>query len=239
VYSSTRDAPVLLLGTAHVVDLSEPLRRILSERVLDAIAVELDPERAESLMGPEGTHRSSASAPLFARLWGVVQRRLGSEIGAGVPGAEMKVAIAVGRERKLPVFLIDDPIRMTLANLVRSMPFKERVTLLVSSVVGLFLPSRLVSEEMDRYTESPDEYTEQLRRVSPTTARVLLDDRNEHMADRLGTLRQQGYGRVAAVVGDAHLEGLRAALSRRGLPSEVVRFSELRVTVTAPSPGSS
>jgi pheromone shutdown protein TraB len=238
VYSSTLDAPVLLLGSAHVVDLSGPLRRILSDRVLDAIAVELDPERAESLMSPaESGHRSGGS-PLFARLWGVLQRRLGSEIGAGVPGAEMKVAIAVARERSLPVFLIDDPIRMTLANLVRSLSFKERVTLLASGLVGLFLPSRIVTREMDRYSESPREYTDELRRASPTLARVLLDDRNEHMADRLTALRQQGYGRMAAVVGDAHLEGLRAALARRGLPSEIVRFSELRAT-TAPSPGSS
>ncbi|HEY1198490.1 MAG TPA: TraB/GumN family protein [Thermoplasmata archaeon] len=238
MYSSTLEAPVLVLGSAHVVDLSEPLRRILSERVLDAIAVELDAERAQSLMSPDGPGRSSGSSPLFARLWGVVQRRLGSEIGAGVPGAEMKVAIGVARNRSLPVFLIDDPLRVTLANLVRSMSFKERVTLLVSGLVGLFLPSRLVTREMDRYAESPNEYTEELRRASPTMARVLLDDRNEHMADRLVSLRQQGYGRMAAVVGDAHLEGLRTALARRGLPSEVVRFSELRAA-TAPSPGSS
>lgn len=238
MYSSTLEAPVLVLGSAHVVDLSEPLRRILSERVLDAIAVELDAERAQSLMSPDGPGRSSGSSPLFARLWGVVQRRLGSEIGAGVPGAEMKVAIGVARDRSLPVFLIDDPLRVTLANLVRSMSFKERVTLLVSGLVGLFLPSRLVTREMDRYAESPNEYTEELRRASPTMARVLLDDRNEHMADRLVSLRKQGYGRMAAVVGDAHLEGLRTALTRRGLPSEVVRFSELRAT-TAPSPGSS
>jgi len=238
VYSSTLEAPVLVLGSAHVVDLSEPLRRILSERVLDAIAVELDAERAQSLMSPDGPGRSSGSSPLFARLWGVVQRRLGSEIGAGVPGAEMKVAIGVARNRSLPVFLIDDPLRVTLANLVRSMSFKERVTLLVSGLVGLFLPSRLVTREMDRYAESPNEYTEELRRASPTMARVLLDDRNEHMADRLVSLRQQGYGRMAAVVGDAHLEGLRTALAWRGLPSEVVRFSELRAA-TAPSPGSS
>ena len=238
MYSSTLDAPVLLLGSAHVVDLSEPLRRVLSERVLDGIAVELDTERAQSLMSPDGPGRGAGSAPLFARLWSVVQRRLGSEIGAGVPGAEMKVAIGVGRERNLPIFLIDDPIRVTLANLVRSMPFKERVTLLASSVVGLFLPSRIVAKEMDRYAESPGEYTEELRRVSPTTARVLLDDRNEHMADRLASLRQQGYRRMAAVVGDAHLEGLKSALGKRGVPSEVVRFSELR-GVTAPSPGSS
>lgn len=238
MYASTTESPVLLLGSAHVVDLSEPLRRVLSERVLDSIAVELDPERAQSLMSEGGPRGSSGSAPLFARLWGVVQRRLGSEIGAGVPGAEMKVAIQVARERGLPVFLIDDPIRVTLGNLVRTMPFKERVMLLASAAIGLVLPSKLVVREMDRYAESPSDYTAELRRVSPTTARVLLDDRNEHMADRLAVLRRQGHSRMAVVVGDAHLEGLRVALGRRGLPSEVVRFSELR-GATAPSPGSS
>jgi len=238
VYSSTLDAPVLLLGTAHVVDLSGPLRNALTGRVLDGIAVELDPERAEALMAPEGPGRRRGSAPLFARLWGIVQRRLGSEIGAGVPGAEMKVAIEVARARQVPVFLIDDPLRVTLANLVRSLSFKERVTLLASAVVGLFLPARIVHQEMDRYAEAPSEFTDELRRVSPNTARVLLDDRNEHMADRLAALRQQGYGRIAAVLGDAHLEGLRTALARRGVPTEVVRFAELRAA-TAPSPGSS
>lgn len=230
---------MLLVGSAHVVDLNEPLRRLFTDRVLDAFAVELDRERAEVLLSPEGTRRGGGSGPFFARLWGIVQRRLGAEIGAGAPGAEMKVAIEIARERNVPVFLIDDPIRMTLASLVRSMPFKERVTLLVSSIVGLFLPPRVVSREMDRYAASPEEYTDELRRVSPTTARVLLDDRNEHMANRLAELRQKGYGRMAAVVGDAHLTGLQGALARRGVPSEVVRFSELRGTPTAPSPGAS
>jgi pheromone shutdown protein TraB len=238
VYASTTESPVLLLGSAHVIDLSGPLRRVLSERVLDSIAVELDAERAQSLMSDADHHGSSGSAPLFARLWGLVQRRLGSEIGAGVPGAEMKLAIQVAKERGLPVFLIDDPIRMTLTNLVRTMPFKERVMLLASAVIGIVLPSKLVVREMDRYAESPGDYTAELRRVSPTTARVLLDDRNEHMADRLAVLRQQGHSRMAVVVGDAHLDGLRSALGRRGVPSEVVRFSELRGT-TVPSPGSS
>ena len=235
------DAPVLLVGSAHVVDIAAPVRAALSSRVLDAVAVELDAERAQVLLSPEGPGRRSGSAPLFARLWGVVQRRLGAEIGGGAPGGEMKAAMEFAKERSLPVFLIDDPIRVTLANLVRSMPFKERVTLLASAVVGLFLPSRVVNREMDRYAESPTEYTEELRRVSPTVARVLLDDRNEHMADRLAELRRQGYGRMAAVVGDAHLDGLRAALARRAVPSEVVRFANLRgaTAPTGPSPGSS
>jgi len=226
---------VLLLGAAHVVDLAAPIRRILEERTLDGVAVELDEERAAALFAPEGSRSRGAGAPLFARLWGTLQRRLGAEIGGGAPGDEMKTAALVAKDRALPLFLIDDPIRATLLQLVRTMPFKERVVLLASSVIGLFLPSRVVEREMDRYSESPEEYTAELRTASPTIARVLLDDRNEHMAARLADLRGRGYGRIAAVVGDAHLAGLSAALRRRGVPVETISFRELRGP-TGPSP---
>jgi pheromone shutdown protein TraB len=102
----------------------------------------------------------------------------------------------------------------------------------VGASVALFLPARLVTREMDRYAESPEEYTAQLRATSPTLARVLLDERNEHMADRLTRLRVHGYGRIAAVVGDAHLSGLAAALGRRGVAVETIPFARLR-SVTA------
>ena len=239
MYARTTESPVLLIGGAHVVDLAAPLRRLLADRTLDGVAVELDPERAQALLASEGAPPHAAGAPLFARLWGLVQRRLGAEIGGGPPGAEMREAALYAREQGLPLFLIDDPIRATLLELVRAMPLKERLTLLLSALVGLFLPARVVEREMDRYVEAPAAYAEELRRTSPTMARVLLDDRNEHMADRLAELRGRGYGRLAAVVGDAHVAGLRAALGRRGVPTEVVSFGELRGApprAPAPSP---
>lgn len=235
MYARTTEAPVLLLGAAHVIDLSAPLRRILSERTLDGVAVELDQERAETLFGPPSIEARHPSGPIVARLWGRIQRRLGDDLGGGPPGAEMKVAAAVAHERELPLFLIDDPIRMTLRSLVGSLPMKERVILLTSAVIGLFVPSRVVSREMDRYADEPEEYTAELRRASPTLARVLLDDRNEHMADRLAALRGRGYGRLAVVVGDAHLTGLAAALRRRGVPVESIPFRELRGPTTLPA----
>ncbi len=235
MYASTTEAPVLLLGSAHVVDLSEPLRKVLGERVLDGVAVELDPERAAALFAPARTRGHRSGAPLLARLWGMIQRRLGADIGGGPPGAEMKVAAMVARDRELPVFLIDDPIRLTLMNLMRSLPVKERVVLLTSSIVGLFVPSRVVSREMDRYAEAPEAFTAELRRTSPTLARVLVDDRNEHMADRLTELRRRGFGRLAVVVGDAHLVGLAAALKRRGVPVESIPFRDLRAVTVPPA----
>jgi pheromone shutdown protein TraB len=225
---------MLLLGTAHVIDLAEPIRTVLNARPLDGVAVELDRERAEALFGPPAGRTAGRGGPLLARLWGILQRRLGAEIGGGDAGEEMKVAAAVARERHLPLFLVDDPIRVTFANLLRSMPMRERLTLVVGAFVGLFVPARVVRGEVDRYTEEPEEFAQEIRRVSPTVARVLLDDRNEHMADRLAQLRIQGFGRIAVVVGDAHVPGLSAALARRGVPCDAIPFRELR-GVRAPS----
>ena len=233
MYASTTEGPVLLLGAAHVVDLAGPIRRELGARTLDGVAIELDAERARALLS--GDRGRGSDAPLFARIWERVQRRLGAEIGAGLPGAEMKAAAEFAEERHLPLFLIDDPIRTTLVELVRTMPFKERVALLIGACVALFVPARWVEKEMTRYAEAPAEYTDELRRASPTLARVLLDERNEHMADRLAGLRRSGYGRIAVVVGDAHVVGLRAALHRRGIPTEAIPFQALR-TATGPSP---
>jgi len=237
MYARTTESPVLLVGVAHVVDLADPLAHVLGARTLDGVAVELDAERAEALLRPAAPAPGRTSGPLFVRFWGLLQRRLGAELGGGTPGAEMKAAALYARERHLPLFLIDDPLRATVVSLVRTMPFRERIQLLAGAFVGLFVPTRVVEKEMDRYVESPTEYTADLRRASPTLARVLIDDRNEHMADRLVQIRLNGYGRMAAVVGDAHVPGLKAALGRRGVPVETISFGELReVTASRPSP---
>jgi pheromone shutdown protein TraB len=228
VYASTTQAPVLVVGAAHVIDLNAPLRALFRERILDAIAVELDAERASRLLAPQPPPDDGVGGPIFLKLWGLLQRRLGASIGAGSPGAEMKTAAAIAQERKLPLFLIDDPIRETLGRLIRSMSLRERVAIAAGAFLGLFIPSRLVERQLANYTEAPTQYMAEVRQLYPTVARVLLDDRNEHMADRLTELRHRGYGRVAAVVGDAHVGGLAEALRRRGVPVETIPFRDLR-----------
>jgi len=239
MYASTMEGPVLLLGSAHVVDLDVPLRRELGRRVLDGVAVELDAERAASVLSEDPESPSGRpGGPFFVRLWGMLQKRLGEQIGGGVAGAEMRTAARFAREQGLPLFLIDDPIRETIGRLMRSMSVRERVSLLVGGIVGLVIPSRVVERQIDSYTESSEDFLQEVRRAFPQVARVLIDERNEHMADRLREIRRRGYGRVAAVVGDAHVPGLAQALRRRGIPVETVALGQLRAS-TAPSDGPS
>ncbi len=233
MWSSSLESPVLIIGAAHVVDLREPLRRILLSRTLDAVAVELDADRAQAILRPQEGPRSGGGGPVFLRLWAMLQRRLGRELGGGIAGAEMRAAAEVAGERRLPLLLIDDPIRDTLGRLLGSLSLKERVALLGGAIVGLFLPSRFVSHQIEEYNAAPGDYLDEVRQAYPTIARVLLDDRNDHMAARLAEARRNGFGRVAAVVGDAHVSGLAAALARRGIPAETVPLARL-LAPTAP-----
>jgi pheromone shutdown protein TraB len=234
VIVSSDSGRIVLLGSAHVVDLSGPIRERLSALPLQAVALELDAERAAVLEGPQSASpRKRGSVPILIRFWGVLQRRLGAELGQGA-GGEMRAAAQFAREKNLPVFLIDDPFNLTVRRLLGSLSPSERVRLLVGAVVGLVIPARTVKRELDHYSEAPTDYTDQIRTTFPSVARVLIDERNEHMAGRIEEMWRRGIRQIAVVVGDAHVPGLAQELKKRQLPVETVSLGELRSPATAP-----
>ncbi len=225
---------ILVVGSAHVLDLSGPLRERLAAQPLQAVALELDAERASVLEeGSTRRTRAGGANPILVRLWSLVQRRLGHELGQGA-GGEMRAAARFARERNLPIFLIDDPFRYTVRRLLDSLSPGERVRLLLGALLGLFIPGRTVRRELAHYSEAPEDYLSEIRHSFPSLARVLLDERNEHMAVRLAEIRNRGFRSVAVVVGDAHVPGLAEALRRKQLPVETVGFRELHARATAP-----
>ncbi len=218
---------VVLVGTAHVIDLAVPIGRIFEQYRPDAVAVELDRARADALLSGAPRSGPGAGAPLLLRLWGAAQRRLGAEIGGGAPGEEMKAAAVRALTDRLPLYLIDDSVPETMGHLMHGLPPKERIQLLIGGLAGLVLPSRLVRQEVDRYAQAPREYLADLREASPQLARVLIDDRNRRMAGRIAEIVARGHRRPLIVVGDAHRPGIEAALRARGLTVIPIPFAEL------------
>ncbi len=238
--ATATDPKVLLVGVAHVLDLESGLDRVLASFHPQALAVELDPERAEVLSErvrdreraeEKGTERQprrrggGGEAPLLLRLWARMQDRFAADLG-GVPGEEMLQVGAFAKKRSLPCFLVDDPIRQVAPRLLSSLSPRERVKLLASTVLALFIPSRVVEREIAEYSQHRDEYLGALRQQYPSLARVLLDERNVHMAERIAALARS-YGRVAAVVGDAHVTGLSQVIAGSGLMVESVHLEAL------------
>jgi pheromone shutdown protein TraB len=219
---------VVVVGTAHVIDLAAPLEAVFRRYRPDAVAIELDRARADALLSPVSRSTGRGGDPIFLRLWGLVQRRLGAEIGSGGAGDEMKAAATRALAGRIPLYLIDDPVAETVLRLVQQLSFKERIQLLLGGVAGLFLPARWVRREVDRYSSDPDEYIAAMRSASPQLARVLIDDRNQRMADRIVEIVQGGSQRLLVVVGDAHRMGIETALQARGLSVVGIPFGELQ-----------
>src|SRR5215475_7449691 len=117
------DVEFVLLGTAHVSRASaEAVRSILEREQFDAVAVELCESRFRSLRNPEAFRdldlfqviRQGKAGLVAANLaLSAFQRRLAEQFGIE-PGAEMKAAVEVAERNRIPVWLIDRDVGVTL-----------------------------------------------------------------------------------------------------------------------------
>ena len=111
-----------LLGTAHVSQASvDAVRDAIASGRFDAVAVELDAPRLQSLTDPDALAkldliqviRTGKTAMFAANLaLAAYQRRLAEQLGVE-PGAELKRAVLEARQRDLPVHLIDREVGLT------------------------------------------------------------------------------------------------------------------------------
>lgn len=201
----------MLVGVAHVIDVSEQIASLIEHYRPGAVGVELDPGRYRALQ--EGSPRGRMSLPY--RLLAAMQRRLAEQFGGEV-GAEMLAAVEAAKARGSQVLFIDMEAGRMFDSLMRQMPFKEKVSMLLSSIGGLFMSRDRVERELKEFQENEERYMEVMAKAYPTVKRVLIDERNEHMARSI--LQAEGlHGSVLAVVGDGHVEGIRRILSREDL----------------------
>jgi pheromone shutdown protein TraB len=174
---------VVLVGTAHVSEKSAAdVREAVREEQPDAVAVELDPRRYESVKQQADT----------------------------TYGGDMAAAIEEAEARGIPVVLIDRDLRVTLKRFWEELSFFDRVKT-VGAVVAGFLGLRGVDvEEIERAIEEEQVqgYVDELREFSEEGAQVIIDERDAYMASRLLELD----GKVVAVIGAGHEEGLRSYL---------------------------
>ncbi len=235
-----------LLGTAHVSRASvDAVRAAIASGGFDAVAVELDAGRLQSLTDPDAlarldlvkvvregkTHLFAANLALAA-----YQRRLAEQLGVE-PGAELKAGALDAQARGLPVHLIDREVGLTFKRALQSLGWWERTKVGAGILASMFADEEVGDDEIEKLKQgdmlesSFGEFAEQ----SPALYRSIIAERDEYMASRLrqvaaGTPAPAAAGepyRVLAVVGAGHLPGLARHLADDGgEPAERLRALE-------------
>ncbi|MCG7843907.1 MAG: TraB/GumN family protein [Methanomassiliicoccales archaeon] len=202
---------IVLVGVAHVIDVSKQIDELVTHYTPGAVGVELDPARYRAMLdkSPRG------NVPLPYRLLALMQRRLAEQFGGEV-GAEMLAAIEAARSHGAQVIFIDMDAGRLFNSLMHQMSFKEQVLMFFSSFAGLFMSRKRVEKELEQFQSNEERYMDTMAQSYPTVKRVLIDERNEHMAKAI--LNAEGeHGSVLAVIGDGHVEGIRKLLARGDL----------------------
>lgn len=210
-------AEIIVVGTAHISQesIAEVRRTIETERP-DVVAVELDPGRYQALTHPEQQAASIKDILSSGRLYqflvhwllAYVQNKLGAEVGVK-PGSEMLSAIDAARSVGASVALVDRDINVTIARFWAKMRLIEKLKMLIA-LLGITTGDEEIDIEEITNDDVISQLVTELRQFSPSAAQVLVDERDAFLAGNLLKLR----GRIVAVVGAGHKEGIKHYLEQ-------------------------
>ncbi|RLF55410.1 MAG: hypothetical protein DRN13_00335 [Thermoplasmata archaeon] len=213
---------ITIVGVGHVFDLSDKMRKIIEDRSPDLVCLELDERRYRALLSGS---RERRGLPIMYVILSRFQQRVAEWYGTKV-GNEILSAIRIAREKEIPIELIDMDAETVFRNLWKSMSLGERVRLFLSGIVGLLGRKSTIKREIDRMRENVDEVIEEIGKSFPSIKRVLIDERNEHMAMRLEELSKD-YKNIIAFVGDGHIPGMMDYFKSRNIEVDVIRLRDL------------
>jgi len=222
------DREIVLVGTAHISQESADLVREVIERERpDAVCVELDEQRYQALRQRQSwenlnlkqvIRRRQLATLLINLLLASYQKKLGGQLGVA-PGTELLEATKTAEALDLPVVLCDRNIRVTLLRAWRSMSLWQKAKLVSGITAGMFEGAELSEEELRRLRRRDvlSEMMGELARYMPSLKRVLIDERDVYLSERI---RQAEGRRLVAVVGAGHVEGIAAHLEQ-GVESDL------------------
>ncbi|ASJ16769.1 conjugal transfer protein TraB [Thermococcus chitonophagus] len=206
---------VKVIGTVHVLPESvEEVRRSILQESPDAVAIELDYGRLMALLGREELTLAQAlklgRVGILGYILQEIEKFLGKDFGA-LPGEEMIEAYELATSLGIPIYLIDQPVQITLQKLLSG----PRIEILRGLAEVVLLPFSGREVDIRDYRLLEHEF----RIKYPYFYKVLVEERNIYMARNLmmivdSILTKKKKAKVIAVVGLGHKRGIERILNR-------------------------
>ena len=213
---------ILLIGTAHISQSSaDEVNFVIDQEKPDTVCIELCSSRHQAMLEKDQWKnmdiykvvREGKSFLLFANLiMTAFQKCLGSQLGVK-PGAEMLEAANAAERIGAELILADRDVKITLQRTWWGMTFWGRMKVLSQLLASLFVREEISKEEIEKLKESDalSEAMQMLAEQSPEMKRILIDERDQFMAEKIKLAQGK---RIVAVVGAGHVKGLTAELER-------------------------
>ena len=235
-----------LIKTAHVSKNSvEDVKRIIDEIKPDAICIELDKERKETLLNKEGWRNTDITKVIKEHKVGFLlvnvilssfQKRMAAKMDTQ-SGGEMLEGIKKAKELKVPLILADRNIKTTFKRIWNSLGLKEKMKLLMAIVMAIFDDEDINEEDLARLKEadSLDVALAEVGKDLPTVKRILVDERDMYLATKIKNAPGE---KIVAIIGAAHAKGIKNHLNedidleklddiskKKSLLGEIVKWS--------------
>ena len=218
IHLGTRE--IILIGTAHISkDSVDLVRKVIKSEMPDCVCVELDAKRYETLSQKkrwesldlkEIIRKKQLSTLLINLMLASYQKKLGDQLGV-LPGTELLEAVKTAEEKGIPIALCDRDVRVTLRRAWHATSFFKKSYVLASLFAGLFDRTEITEEKLNelKKTDILSELMLELGQVLPELKRVLIDERDTFLSERIKNAEGK---RIIAVVGAGHVEGIKKAL---------------------------
>ena len=211
---------LILVGVGHVFDIGKRIEEIIEKERPDAVALELDFNRAMALKSRvKKGKRVNFLYYVMAKLQDTIAKKF-----SGKAGGEMLSALNKAESMNIPVHYIDMDSREIITRLWLNLSFRKKISILFSSLLSLFISKKSIEKEIKNFELEGEKKMEEIGRDFPELKKILIDERNEHMAGELKKILNENE-KVVAIVGEGHIIGLKNLLNDFDI--KIIHLSEL------------
>lgn len=222
---------LIIIGTSHIAEQSlKEVEDAIDKEKPDIIGLELDRKRFYALNNNvkrkvtlNDIRRIGIKGYMFNIIGAWAENKLGGIVGVK-PGSEMIKAIGLAKINKIKLALIDQDIEITLLRISKTLTWKEKFNFLIDIFNGIFFRKRemqkLGIKQLDLTKVPPKVLIRKLikhvKKRYPNFYKVLVEERNQVMADNLISLMEKNpEKKILAIIGAGHEEELMHIIKKR------------------------
>ncbi len=226
---------IILVGTAHISEDSvKEVRKAIENYKPDIVAVELCERRHKAITKKDQWENTPITSLLKSNnayfmlaqtFLASIQRKLGKDHGVE-PGSEMIAAMEEAKKHNLKIALVDRDISITLKRAWKKMGIREKFRLIWEFLKAILGYDEEELEELDlkelMKQDVISSMMEEFGAIAPSAATVLIYERDEYIAQKI--LNESKKGKVVAVVGAGHIQGIKKYLETKKLDVDLKKL---------------